>query len=75
MVDAVLLEVDRMFSVSKLLSMEDAQAIKKRNIKVRKEMYICNGCGHVYYYRIIKCPLCESSDTAILRRTAGDGRP
>ena len=41
-------------TVQKLLSKEDAAAIKKRRIKVRKEMYVCNGCGHLYYYRIIK---------------------
>ncbi|KHO47507.1 MAG: seg [archaeon GW2011_AR5] len=61
-------------TVQKLLSKEDAAAIKKRRIKVRKEMYVCNGCGHLYYYRIIKCPLCESLDTAILSGTIGGGR-
>ncbi|MBI4174126.1 MAG: hypothetical protein HY517_00650 [Candidatus Aenigmarchaeota archaeon] len=35
--------------------------------KIAKEMYLCKECGHLYYYRIIKCPLCESNDTEMVQ--------
>ncbi len=54
-------------SIQRLLSAEDFKKIpKKRRVKIRNEVYLCRECGHLYYYRIIKCPLCESRDTVIM---------
>lgn len=56
------LEVDEMLSIQKLLNKEMPviQPQAQRKVKIRKEIYLCKACGHLYYYRIIKCPLCES---------------
>ena len=24
------------------------------------KIWLCNGCGHLYFYAVFKCPLCES---------------
>lgn len=28
--------------------------------RTRHKIWLCGNCGHLYFYAIVKCPLCES---------------
>ena len=60
-----------MLSIGKLLSKEEVRIRlpEKRRMKIQTQMYLCKECGHLYYYKIIKCPLCESHDTMVVNNT------
>ena len=64
------LEVDKMF-FQKMLSKEEVRIRlpEKRRMKIQTQTYLCRKCGHLYYYKIIKCPLCESHDTMVVNNT------
>ena len=61
-------------TVQKLLNKEQQMLTKDDMIKLRKasakpirkrikhKVYLCANCGHLYFYAIVRCPLCESHD-------------
>ncbi|MBS3050987.1 MAG: hypothetical protein J4400_02475 [Candidatus Aenigmarchaeota archaeon] len=63
-----------MLSIGKLLSKEEVRIRlpEKRRMKIQTQTYLCKECGHLYYYKIIKCPLCESRDTVVVNNRRKD---
>ena len=60
-------------TVQKLLKREESEVFTKEDMKKIKEIgikskrhraphkiWLCNSCGHLYFYAVFKCPLCES---------------
>ena len=33
---------------------------RKKISRMSHTIYLCGNCGHLYYYRVFKCPLCDS---------------
>lgn len=54
--------------VQKLLRKEDdlieyepaTKNQKRRYQRTHHKIWLCGNCGHLYFYAIVKCPLCES---------------
>lgn len=49
---------------------KESQKLKNSKLKIQKKisrvMYLCKECGHLYFYSIVSCPLCESRNTHIV---------
>lgn len=50
------LEVKEKYNITKL----GTPVIKYSRQRVAHKIWLCSNCGHLYFYAVLKCPLCES---------------
>lgn len=57
-------------TMQKLLKKEEIEEVKlpRMRRKISHEMHVCGGCGHLYFYRVVRCPLCESRNIKVVNK-------